>query len=148
MPDRFLQPLQRTLRGRNAILNAFELWIALAGIIAGILLAYTPGSIDGNALAKIIGRNEAIGYTTAYAIAGLMIWVGLLKPTPRWEIAGLWILGAGAAANGIAIVSVFGIRGGFAALTLFALTIAAWIRALVVTSAALRLSREFEHDVG
>jgi hypothetical protein len=134
--------LQRTLRGRNAILNIFELWVGLAGIITGVVFLYSPASIDNNALSKTIGYLLSAGWNLSYLLAGLLIWLGLLRPSPRWEVVGLYLLGSATAINGVAITSYFGLRGVATASTLFALGIASWLRASFVLKTALRLSGE------
>lgn len=134
--------LQATLRGRNVILNVFEMWVALAGIITGVVFLYSPASIDNNAIAQTIGHNLAAVWSLAYFAAGLVIWYGLLKPSPRWEIIGLYLLGSATGVNGLAITSIFGLRGVATAATLLTLTIAAWLRASFVMRTALRLVEE------
>jgi hypothetical protein len=136
--------LQLTLRGRNAMLNVFELWVALAGVITGIVFFYSRASIDKGALAQTIGHTLTELWSLGYFAAGLIIWFGLLRPSPRMEIAGLYLLGSATSINGIAIVSVFGLRGAAASITLFTLTFASWIRASFVMRASLYLADE--HD--
>jgi hypothetical protein len=136
--------LQRTLRGRNAMLNVFELWVALAGVITGLVFFASPASIDQGSLAQTIGRTLASVWSVSYFASGLIIWFGLLRPSPRFEIAGLYLLGSATSINGIAIVSVFGLRGAATSITLFTLTFASWIRASFVMRASLHLAEE--HD--
>lgn len=148
MPTRFLvDGLQRTLRGRNAVLNVFELWVALAGIITGVVFYYSPSAAYKNALAQTVGHTATGVWSTAYFAAGLIIWFGLLRPSPRFEVAGLYLLGSATAINGIAIVTVFGLRGAATSITLFTLTFASWIRASFVMRASLRLAEE-HHAAG
>jgi cytochrome c oxidase assembly factor CtaG len=141
----FADRLQRTLRGRNALINVFELWVALAGIITGLVFFYSPASIDKNALALTIGHTFAATWSISYFIAGLVIWYGLLRPSPRLEVAGLFVLGSATSVNGIAILSIFGLRGAATSVTLLTLTAASWIRALFVMRASLHLAEA--HDV-
>ena len=137
---RIVGSLQRTLRGRNALLNLFELWVGLAGIIAGIVFFYSPASINHDVVTAVVGEDVAAIWVFGYAIAGAMIWWGLLRPSPRWETSGLWLLGTATAVNGIAVLDVFELRGTATAALLFALTVASWLRALVVGAAALHAS--------
>lgn len=134
--------LQRSLRGTNMLLNVFEMWVALAGVISVVVFFYDPASIDKNALSQTIGYDFSAACNVAYGIAGAIIWYGLLKPSPRWEIVGLFLLGGTTAINGLAIISVFGLRGTPTALTLLALTAASWLRASFVMRTALRLVEE------
>lgn len=136
--------LQLTLRGRNAVLNVFELWVALAGIITGVVFFYQPSSIDHSSLTQTVGYDFAAAWSISYFCAGIIIWFGLLRPSPRVEIAGLYLLGSSTSVQGIAIFSVFGLRGAATAVTLFTLTMASWIRASIVMRASLRLADE--HD--
>lgn len=134
--------LHASIRGRNVILNIFEMWVALAGIISGLVFLYSPASIDKNALALTLGHNLSAVWNLSYFAAGLIIWYGLLRPSPRWEIAGLFLLGGATAINGIAISSIFGLRGVPTAATLLALTVASWLRASFVMRTAIRLLGE------
>lgn len=142
MSQRIVTALQRTLRGRNALINVFELWVGLAGIITGVVFLYDPSAAYKNSLALVVGHTATAAWSMSYFTAGIAIWVGLLKPSPRVEVAGLWILGSATAINGTAIISVFALRGTATAATLFTLTAAAWIRALLVMRAALLLAEQ------
>lgn len=144
MQGRLVDRLQLTIRGRNAMLNVFELWVSLAGVITGLVFFYSPASVDKGALAQTIGHALAAVWSVAYFTAGLTIWFGLLRPSPRLEIAGLSLLGSATSVNGIAILSVFGLRGAATSITLFTLTFASWIRASFVMRASLHLAEE--HD--
>jgi hypothetical protein len=144
----FLDRIRVTLRGRNALLHVFELWIGLAGVISGIVFFYRPASIDQDALTQTIGRTPSAIWIVSYMVAGAIIWFGLLRPSPRWETAGLWLLGAATSINGIAILDIFGWRGVATASTLLALTAAAWLRALIVQADTLRLAAKFEDTRG
>jgi hypothetical protein len=148
MQSRMIDRLQATLRGRNAMLNVFELWVALAGVITGLVFFYSPSSIDQGSLAQTIGRNLAAVWSVSYFASGLIIWLGLLRPSPRFEIAGLYLLGSATSINGIAILSVFGLRGAATSITLFTLTFASWIRASFVMRASLHLAEEHDAAAG
>lgn len=142
MQSRLIDRLQETLRGRNAMLNVFELWVALAGVITGLVFFYSPASIDKGALAQTIGHAFAAVWNIGYFASGLVIWFGLLRPSPRLEVAGLYLLGSATSINGIAIITVFGLRGAATSITLFTLTGASWIRASFVMRASLDLAEE------
>lgn len=139
--------MRRTLRGRNAIFHVFELWVGLAGMISGIVFFYEPASIDHNSLTQLVGHSFAVAWVLGYMVSGAIIWFGLLRPSPRWETVGLWLLGGATAANGIAIAYIFGWRGIPTAATLISLTLASWVRALVVYADTIRLADE-EHAHG
>ncbi len=141
---RILERFRRTTRGRRAIANIFELWVALAGIISGAIFFYSPASIDNNALAQTIGYAFSAFTVVLYLIAGGLVWAGLLRPQPRWEITGLWLMGTATGSNGIAIVSVFGVRGIAFSATLLSFMAASWIRALVVQSDISKLIRKLD----
>lgn len=140
MPTRIVTNLRRNLRGRNALLHVFELWVGLAGIIAGIVFFYRPASISDNAISVVLGHTAAACWVIGYMVAGCLIWYGLLRPSPKWEVAALWLLGGATATNGLAILGVFGWRGAATAATLVALTVASWLRALIVQVDVLRLA--------
>lgn len=132
--------LQKTLRGRNALLNLFELWVGLAGVISGLVFFYDPLSISNNALAHTITFPIAAAWSVSYFFSGLIIWYGLLRPSPRWEVAGLILLGSATAIEGVAIISYFGLRGAATASTLISLAVASWLRSGFVYKAVLRLA--------
>jgi hypothetical protein len=148
IPATVVSRLRQTLRGRNALLHVFELWVGLAGIVSGIVYFYSPASLDGNAVSRTVGGSVAAVWIVGYAIAGTLIWYGLLKPSPRWEVVGLWLLGSATATNGIAIISVFAIRGVPSSATLIALTAAAWLRAMTVQLDVLRLADQLRGSAG
>lgn len=137
-----VQRMHASLRGRNVLINIIEMWVALAGVISGLIFVYRPASIDQNALSQTIGHNLAATWSISYAAAGVIIWFGLLRPSPRWEVVGLFLLGSATSVNGLAIVSVFGLRGAATAATLLTLTLATWLRASFVMRTALRLVEE------
>src|SRR5258706_13320593 len=116
------------------------MWVAFAGIVSGIVFFSSPASIDGNAISQTIGHGLSFAWIVGYFSAGVGIWYGLLRPSPRWEVGGLFILGSATSVNGIAILSIFGMRGVATASTLLTLTVAAWIRAVFVLRAAIRLA--------
>lgn len=137
--------LRHTLRGRNAILHVFELWVGLAGIVSGIVFFYEPASINRDAISITVGHAAAEAWVLSYLVSGLLIWFGLLRPSPRWEVAALWLLGSATATEGIALIAVFGWHGVATAATLIALTVAAWLRALIVQADTLRLADVSAH---
>lgn len=137
--------LRRTLRGRNALLNVFELWVGMAGIVTGIVFFYKPAAIDQSAVSQAVGHTVSLVWNIGYFLAGLLIWYGLLRPDPRWETVALWAIGTFTSIEAIAIWAVFGFRGSATAILLVSLTGSAWIRATLVTHAARQLS---EMDVG
>ena len=121
------------------MLNLFELWVGLAGVISGIVFFYAPAAITHDALTHIIGHEWSVMWNVSYFLSGLMIWFGLLRPSPRLEIAGLFLLGGASSVNGIAISSVFGLRGTATAATLISLGVASWLRASFVWFAVMKL---------
>lgn len=145
MPTRIVHGLRRTIRGRNSVLHVFELWVGLAGMIAGVVFFYQPASITRDAISISIGHTASEIWVIGYMIAGFLIWYGLLRPSPKWEVAALWLLGSATATEGLAIIDVFGWRGAATSATLIALTLASWIRALIVQSDTLRLSDVVAH---
>lgn len=141
-----LARLRSTLRGRNAVFHVFELWVGLAGILSGVVFFYSPAAIDHNALAVTVGFPLAALWSVCYFLAGLGVWWGLLRPSPRFEVSALWLLGSATFINGVAILSVFGLRGAATSVTLLTLTAASWLRAVVVQTDTLRLAREHKDD--
>lgn len=146
--QRFVGQLRESIRGRNALFHVFELWVGMAGIVSGIVFFYEPASIDHNAISQTIGHSISEAWVISYMLAGGAIWFGLLKPSPRWEAVGLWLLGTTTSANAIAIAAVFGWRGTPTAATIFALTVAAWTRAILVQLDTIRLATLHEEAGG
>ena len=140
----FVTRMRRTLRGRNVLLNLFEMWVGLAGIISGVVFLYDPSSIHQNAISQRLGYTASAAWVITYMLAGIAIWYGLLRPSPKWETAALWILGGATMIEGIAILSIFGLRGVASASLLLALTVAAWVRAVLVQMAALEFAHAHE----
>lgn len=133
--------LKRTsFRRSNASLNIFELWIGIAAILGSIFYFVSPESLLSAALAKQIGH-EWLTFTWngGYLLSGLMLVYGVLRPSPRIEIAGLWIVAATTAINGIAIAVTFGVRGASTVATYMTLAVASMIRARLIYNAAKEL---------
>lgn len=150
MPARLLKgtldALERSVRGRNAVLNGFELWIGLAAISAGIVWLYDPSSVDQGAVAHAIGHVASVVWVITYALAGVAIWYGLLRPKPLWEVLGLWLLGTATAVESVTVFGIFGVHQFAPALILLALTPAAWGRALYVQEQALKLAANYQES--
>lgn len=138
-----IHQFELTVSGRNAILNIFELWIGLAAVISLCVFLADPNGIEHSSVSDVIGHTWTEVWQVGYGISGMLIWFGLLRPSPRWEIAGLSILGSTTSINGVAIVHYFGLRGAAPALTLLALAVASWSRGLFVYIAARRLGLAF-----
>lgn len=137
-----MKRLSQTLRGRNALINVFELWVALAGIVSGIYYFVDPNSLQRNSVANQIGNHWAEVWSWLYFCSGVMVAYGLLRPSPRVEVAGLSILGSTTAVNAVAITAVFGTRGVATIATLATLTVASWVRAILVYRAVQYYSGE------
>lgn len=140
MPQRIIQHLSASTRGRNLVVNVFEMWVGLAGILTGVVFFWKTASIESGAVDVAVGHNVAIIWNVGYFVAGLLIWWGLLRPSPRWEVVALWGIGTFTAIESIAIWALFGLRGSASAILLLALAAASWTRATIVTNAALRLT--------
>lgn len=152
MPARLLNGgltrLERTVRGRNALFNGFELWVGLAAISAGVVYAYDPSSVDQGAVAQGIGHAASVAWVLVYTASGIAMWFGLLRPAPMWEVLGLWLLGTATAVEAITVVGIFGIHQIVPALILLSLTPAAWGRALFVQQATLKLAEIHQELTG
>jgi hypothetical protein len=146
--QRIVGRLRVTIRGRNALFHVFELWVGLAGMVSGIAFFYEPASIDHNAISQTIGHSVSEAWVISYMLAGAAIWFGLLRPSPRWEAVGLWLLGTTTSVNAIAIAAVFGWRGAPTAATILALTAAAWTRAVLVQLDTIRLANLHDEGAG
>lgn len=118
------------------------MWVGLAGIISGVVFFYNGVSPSGNAVELTIGRSLATAWYIGYFIAGLIVCYGLLRPSPRWEVAGLSLLGGATSINAVAILSHYHSSGIATGVTLFALALASWLRAEFVYLAIRRLIEE------
>lgn len=144
--DGMLTRLERTVRGRNAIVNGFELWVGLAAISAGIVYLYDPSSVDQGAVAAAIGHTASVVWVLVYTIAGIAMWYGLMRPSPLWECLGLWLLGTATCVESITVFGIFGIHQFAPALILLALTPAAWGRALYVQQATIAMAAAYQES--
>jgi hypothetical protein len=122
------------------VMHAFELWVAIAAIVGAIVYFVQPLSLERSGLSEQIGFGLAVVWNSCYLISGLLIVWGILHPSPRFRIAGLSILGATVAVNGISVLAVFGSRGAVSAITFLMLAAASWSRAISVYRTAVRLA--------
>jgi hypothetical protein len=130
-----------SLRRTNAELNVFELWIAIAAIVGSLFYFIDPDALLSASVSKEIGSQAlAFLWNAGYLASGLGLLYGLLKPSPRIELVGLWLVAATTAINGVAILTAFGNKGAATTVTYFTLSIASLVRARVLYRTARDLA--------
>lgn len=85
-------------RQRSALLLwPFEGWIAVVAIYAGLayFLPFIPSSGSARVVDVTFPRLVPI-WSALYALGGIVVLVGLIRRSPRFEAAGLHFLGSGA----------------------------------------------------
>jgi hypothetical protein len=84
----------------------FEAWVALIAIYTGIsrLLPFVPTS--GAAAVAVQFPVLSLVWSVLYALGGVLVLTGLWRSSPRWEGAGLHLLGSGITVGGLAALSV------------------------------------------
>lgn len=83
--------------------NAFEVFAAFAAVMAGVAFVLVPGAIEGSTVARQAGALSAL-WGLLYGLGGLVVLVGLWMLSARVEVIGLFLLGAAAAIDGIALL--------------------------------------------
>lgn len=127
--------------------NIFELWVGAAAFVSAVLFFIQPEALINSSVAHEIGDTLANVWNAFYLTGGVAVLIGLFQPSPRFEIAGLCIVGAAVCTNALAILSTFGMRGIGTSLTLLALAAGSWIRAYLVYKASVKLAHEAGVDV-
>lgn len=119
--------------------NAFELWIALAAILTAITYFYDPGALDDSSIAQV-AHPVAFAWNIGYLVAGAAVTVGLWRPSPRLELAGLSLFSSAVIMNAIAIGAVRGSAGAGTIFTYVGLAAASGMRAYLV----MKLNRAWQ----
>lgn len=125
--------VRRHLRRRATDLLAasFELWIALAAIVTAATYVIAPELLKFSALGREVDVLGVV-WSAMYAGGGLSIFYGLLRPSLRFELAGLCLLGTAAAVNAVAIYALCGPSGLGSSLTYASLLPACAMRGYLV----------------
>lgn len=94
------------LRGAYLSANVFELWLAAAVVIGAIIFFGNPQALQ----LSVIGRSISWAYlwNGGYLAGGTLILVGLWRPWPRAEVAGLSLMAGAIAVQGIASFTLRG----------------------------------------
>lgn len=109
------------------IANAFELVIAALAILSTVAYVVYPESASASAVGRALHPYDAV-WIFGYGIAGLGITVGLVRPSPRLELAGLVLMGAAMTINAVAVVSLRGSHAVLPLLSYLAVGIACYVR--------------------
>lgn len=91
----------RGIRRRYLIANNWELWVCLLGIVASINYVIQPENLSDSSVGHM--RFPDAIWNLLYGIGSVMVVAGLLRLSPRLEIAGLWLFSAAVAINLLAI---------------------------------------------
>ena len=119
-------------RRRVALVNhPFETAIALAAVSSALVGVVDPASIRGSVLGRVAGSGLVDVWQTFYALAGLLILVGLVRSL-RLEAAGLCLLAAGALVQMVSLIEVRAFTGVVSASTFAALALASVVRIRVL----------------
>lgn len=103
--------------------NAFEFFIALSAVLAGVTFFIDPSSLADSSVGQRT-QGLAVAWSALYAGGGLAIVTGMVRPVVRLELAGLSLLASAIAINAIAIVAVRQVAGLGTALTYLGLAAA------------------------
>lgn len=114
--------------------NAFELLIALLAIFSALAFFIYPDTGTRTAVGQVLHPWDW-AWSAGYGVAGVFISYGLIRPWPRVELAGLWLLGAAIAINAVAVVSLAGSRAIFPLMTYVALVAACYVRGHAILTA-------------
>lgn len=123
------------------VANAWELVIAVAAIVAAVAFFLYPDSGTRTAVGQVLHPYD-IAWNLAYGTSGFFVVFGLVRPSPRVELAGLWLLGAAVTINAVAVVALAGGRAVFPLLTYIAIIIACFVRGHTITTAGRDLTTE------
>lgn len=103
---------RRSVRRSYLIANAFEGMLAVAAVVGGLggLLA-SDETVQASALGALLGGVVVVAWNVLYVTGGACVLVGLLRPSPQFEVVGLALVSGGVAANGVAIITERGWLG-------------------------------------
>jgi hypothetical protein len=110
-PGRYVEAERRlTLRAgdaRRAYLEAhvFELSLAIVAIVTAATFFLSPATLEGSAIGHAVHPFD-YAWNGLYLAGGLLIVVGLVRPTHRLELAGLIMFGAAITVAGVALAAL------------------------------------------
>jgi hypothetical protein len=124
---------RRHYRRAYVVGNAFEFFIALSAVVAGVTFFVDPASLASSSVGQ---RTEllAFAWSALYTGGGLAIVAGMLRPAVRLELAGLSLLASAIAINAVAIFSIHAVAGVAAAATYMGLAFACGARAWLLVA--------------
>lgn len=114
--------------------HAFELLLAVLGVLAAINLLVDPRALSESPIGRTLYPFDVL-WTIAYALSGMGIVYGLVSPSPRVETLALHIFSAGLVGNLVAVLAVRGSAGAASAATYLAVIFAFFIRIRAIRKA-------------
>lgn len=94
----------RGARRSYALINSFELMTAISAAVGGLAALLQPSTTAHSSLGSLFGY-LALLWAGANVVSGIMIVVGLVKPSVRIEVAGLCILAGSIGGQAVAIMA-------------------------------------------
>lgn len=114
------------------VANVFELLIVVLTTIANVVYLANRGAFLQTSLGKATQPYDLF-WTVLFLVGGVFVTFGLLRPSPRLEVMGLFTFGAGVIANAVAITSVAGVPGVAPAAGYIGLVLASAVRIRAIT---------------
>lgn len=130
-------PERRHYRRAYLIGNGYEFLIACSAVLSGIVFFLDRGALENSSIAQEAGA-AAYVWAGLYLLGGLATAYGMLRPSVRFELAGLSLLTSAIMINACAIAISRGATGYATALTLFAFAAASLGRAWLVLALVRR----------
>jgi hypothetical protein len=124
-------PDRRSLRRAFLLGNSFEFLLAFAAVLTAIGFLTDPASVRASAVADA-GGWIVIVWALLYGAGGVFIFVGLWRPFPSVELAGLSMFGSATLIDSVALFAERGGAGYRVALTYLAVACASAARARMI----------------
>lgn len=86
--------------------GAFELFVALLAVLSCVIFFVKPSLYASSAVAQFAPWDFA--WNTMYGVGGVLVIVGLVRLSPRLEVAGLCLFCSAVSINAVLVLSVYG----------------------------------------
>jgi hypothetical protein len=120
---------------RYLIQNSFAFWIGIAGILGGSVYLLVPEALSKSSIGTTARFHLDYLWAIMYFIGGLLTVYGIIKISPRNELAGMCLFVSALLINGFAVVVTFGWRGIPNGIIVLSLSAACLGRAIVLWEA-------------
>jgi hypothetical protein len=123
-----MRPFRRNdLRRGYLRAHVFELLIALLAAIAALGFFLDPNALERSPVGMTVHPWDQ-AWNALYFGGGVLIVDGLVRPSARLELAGLWLLASAVLAASVAVLYVRG-AGGLASIAIYVAVVGAcWVR--------------------